>query len=192
MFLVNYISFNCKAPRSAHEVDMSSHCYEFPRSGFYRPQRPTCAVTWHFESCLTWFSLPYNKTIRVNHYFFKTISRPTVRQCAWNHLCMVGHTPKPPVFFTFCCPWQTRRGQVAYKGNVDMIIVFFPRGFWEGDCFSFCFVLFALFSCAVLFLFCRLFFLVVPFSLCNIVDARGLSTRLPPVEILARFGPWQS
>ena len=39
-----------------------------------------------------------------------------------------------------------------------MIIVFFPRGFWEGDCFSFCFVLFALFSCAVLFLFCRLFF----------------------------------
>jgi hypothetical protein len=49
--------------------------------------------------------------------------------------------------------------------------------------------LFALFSCAVLFLFSGLFFLVVPFSLCNIVDAWGLSTRLPPVEILARFGP---
>lgn len=64
MILVNCISFNCKAPRSTHEIDMSGHCYEFPRSGFYRPRRSTCAVTWHFESCLTWFSLPYNKTIR--------------------------------------------------------------------------------------------------------------------------------
>ena len=51
------------------------------------------------------------------------------------------------------------------------MIIFFSEGVLGGRLFLFCFVLFALFSCAVLFLFSGLFFLVVPFSLCNIVDA---------------------
>lgn len=110
---------------------------------------------------------PFNQWQKVSiiMVFFKTIFRPTVQQCAWNHACMVGHTPKPPLFFTFCCPWQTRRGQVAYKGNVDMIIFFFRGGSGREIVFILCCFVCTVFVCSVVFVFrfvfsCRSFFVV--------------------------------